>query len=89
MTLDLIYRFPYLPQAIQQQFFGMLLGAFFFWAQVSAITKMLTEQEPLQTTYSQLSLKRKPLGLPQSVHLRERCPFYPSVHQQRVGCIFS
>lgn len=72
-----------LPQSnIQQQFFRMLLGPFFLGITVSATTKMLTEQQPLQTAYSQLSLKRRPLGLPQSVYLREmsRCPFYQGVH---------
>ena len=83
MTLDLIYvPLTFHEQTYRNSFFGMLLGAFFLGTTVSATAKMLTEQQPLQTTYSQLPLKHRPLGLPQSVHLREmsRCPFYQSVH---------
>ena len=70
MTLDLIYVLSLFHKKIYSHSF------------LGDVTFLSTKQQPLQTTYSRLSLKHRPLGLPQSVYLREmsRCPFYQSVH---------
>ena len=93
MTLDLIYVLPIFHERKHTAtvFLGCYLALFFLGTTVSATAKMLTEQQPLQTTHSQLSLNRHLWNRHKEVSIVERClvVYFTKVSINRVDCAFS